>query len=107
MRRRLLPLAGLLLLAALAVTAAGAARPKAFLARYHLSAYGVYHRTYYEDSKAAPCQVGGKGGGFDGMRKHTEAIRWQTVAPATALVARVLPSLPPTISILRSRNVVG
>jgi hypothetical protein len=111
MRRPLAIAVGAALVAAgLAVSAAGASRtagpppiptpPKpgsksgVFLAKYHLSGYGVYRRTTYWEYKAAPCQAGGKGGGDDGLVRNDTTIRWETAAPATVMVQRFPGAVP-------------
>ena len=107
MRHRIGLLAGVLLgLTTLASTAPGAGQPRAFLARYHLSAYGVYHETWVDSWTAVPCKPGStNGGGQDGARKQVETIRWETVLPGIAIVTRILPGLPPTMAIKPGPNV--
>jgi hypothetical protein len=60
-----------------------------YMAKYHLSGYGVYHRTTYFEYTAAPCEVGGKGGGDRGLVKNQTTVRWETAAPETVYVQRI------------------
>jgi hypothetical protein len=62
--------------------------PRIFHAKYHLSGYGVYHRTNYVEYHAAPCQPGGKGGGNDGTIRNDSTVRRETAAPETVTVQR-------------------
>ena len=80
--------------AAVAATGAWAAAPpiktpSVFFAKYHLSGYGVYHHTDYVAYTAAPCKVGGGGGGDSGTLRDDTTIRWETVKPAVPEVERI------------------
>ncbi len=95
-------------LAATAATATGAGPPKPFVARYHLSGYGVYHQTHAETWTASQCVAGNTlHGGEDGTLKQVSTIRWETVQPGTAIVTRVLPYLPPTLALIPGKKVEG
>lgn len=74
-----------------------ASTPGLFIAKYHVSGYGVYHRTNYFDYTAAPCQVGGKGGGDDGVIRNDTTIRWETAAPETIRVEKIAGGQPAAI----------
>ncbi|HXH97648.1 MAG TPA: hypothetical protein VNH40_10610 [Gaiellaceae bacterium] len=75
--------------------------PQVFVAKYHLSGYGVFRDTFVATYTAAPCQAGGQGGGEQGTIRSQSTIRWETARPATVTVQGIggqpamLPSLDP------------
>ena len=73
--------AGLALAAA--VPAAVNAPPKPQL--FHVSAYGIQRESTVETWVAAPCEPGGRGGGYDGVLTVKSRITWETIRPGKAL----------------------
>lgn len=75
---------GLTFAAAMVPAAAAASEPQYF----HVSAYGVQRQNIVETWTAAPCQVGGKGGGYEGVLTVKSRITWETLRPGKAQFAR-------------------
>lgn len=76
---------GLTLVAAIAPAVSAAPKHQLF----HVSAYGVQRQSIVETWVAAPCKVGGQGGGLDGVLTVSSRITWETIRPGKALFVRL------------------
>jgi len=75
---------GLVLAVAMPAAAGAASSPQFF----NVSAYGVQRQSIVETWVAAPCEVGGRGGGYDGVLTVNSRITWETIRPGKAQFAR-------------------
>jgi hypothetical protein len=75
---------GLTLAAAMAPAAGAAPKPQFF----HVSAYGVQRQNIVETWVPAPCEPGGRGGGYEGVLTVNSRITWETLRPGKAQFAR-------------------
>jgi hypothetical protein len=72
---------GLVFAAGISAAASAASRHQLF----HVSAYGIQRQNIVETYVAAPCKLGGQGGGYDGVLTVNSRITWETIRPGKAL----------------------